>query len=71
MSRNDQVTRQWHPSQHLSVGKGGRLTMTLQVADTQEVLGWILHFGSGVRVIQPGSLREKVREEARKIFQEE
>ena len=71
MSRNDQVTRQWHPSQQLSVGKGGRLTMTLRVADTREVLGWILHFGSGVRVIRPESLREEVQEEARKIFQKE
>ncbi len=45
--------------------------MTLRVADTRELLGWILHFGSDVRVIQPESLRKKVREEARKIFQDE
>jgi predicted DNA-binding transcriptional regulator YafY len=61
--------RQWHPSQQTTVGKNGRLRMTLQVADTRELVGWILHFGSGVRVIRPESLREKVREEARKIFQ--
>jgi predicted DNA-binding transcriptional regulator YafY len=42
--------------------------MTLQVADTRELVGWILNFGSGVRVLQPETLREKVREEARKIF---
>jgi predicted DNA-binding transcriptional regulator YafY len=41
--------------------------MTLQVADTRELVGWILSFGSGVRVVTPPALREKVREEARKI----
>lgn len=60
--------RHWHPSQHVTVHKDGSLTMTLQVADTRELVGWILNFGSGVRVLQPETLREKVREEARKIF---
>ncbi|NOT56089.1 MAG: WYL domain-containing protein [Deltaproteobacteria bacterium] len=60
--------RQWHPSQRVVVHKDGSLTMTLQVADTRELVGWILNFGSGVRVLQPDALREKVREEARKIF---
>jgi predicted DNA-binding transcriptional regulator YafY len=62
--------RQWHPSQKISEHKDGCLTMVLRVADTRELLGWILHFGSGVRVIQPETLRDQVREEARKIFQE-
>jgi len=61
--------RQWHPSQKISTHKDGRLTVTLRVADTRELLGWILHFGSGVRVLRPESLRDQVREEARKIFQ--
>jgi predicted DNA-binding transcriptional regulator YafY len=60
--------RQWHPSQQVTLHKDGSLTMTLQVADTRELVGWILNFGSGVRVLQPETLREKVREEARKIF---
>jgi predicted DNA-binding transcriptional regulator YafY len=60
--------RQWHPSQQVALHKDGSLTMTLQVADTRELVGWILNFGSGVRVLQPPALREKVREEARKIF---
>jgi predicted DNA-binding transcriptional regulator YafY len=42
--------------------------MSLRVANTRELEGWVLHFGGGVRVLQPDSLREKVREEARKIF---
>jgi predicted DNA-binding transcriptional regulator YafY len=41
--------------------------MTLTVADNRELVGWILSFGSGVRVIQPVSLREAVRQEAKAI----
>lgn len=57
----------WRPSQHLTPLKDGRLRMTLQVADTREVVGWILSFGRGVRVVGPEALRERVKEEARKI----
>ena len=60
--------RQWHPSQKTSVGKDGRLAMSLRAADTRELVGWVLHFGSGVQVISPASFREKVRQEAQKIL---
>lgn len=58
----------WHASQEVTPLKGGRLKLALEVGDTQELVGWILHFGSGVQVIEPESLKEKVREEAGKIF---
>ncbi|MFQ5829428.1 MAG: WYL domain-containing protein [Candidatus Methylomirabilia bacterium] len=60
--------RLWHPSQHLTQLKDGRLRMTLQVANTREVVGWILSFGSGVRVLRPERLREQVRKEAGRIL---
>lgn len=41
--------------------------MTLKVADTDELLGWILSFRSQVKVISPESLQRKVRDEARRI----
>lgn len=63
--------RQWHPSQRVSMGKDRRLIMTLNVADTPELVGWILSFGHGVRVMRPGSLREKVKAEARKILEQQ
>ena len=59
--------RVWHPSQEISLMKDGRLKMTLKVADTTELVGWILSFGSQVRVVSPESLAQKVREEAQKI----
>ena len=58
----------WHPSQETNVLKNGRLRMALKVADTAELVGWILSFGSQVRVVRPDALRQKVKEEARKIF---
>jgi predicted DNA-binding transcriptional regulator YafY len=59
----------WHPSQQLLPLKDGRLRMALKVADTDELVGWILSFGSQVRVIQPESLRSKVSNEAKRILQ--
>ncbi|BFU96864.1 MAG: transcriptional regulator [Nitrospira sp.] len=61
--------RLWHPSQHLTPMKSGGMTMTLTVADSRELVGWVLSFGSGVRVIRPQSLAEAVSSEARKILQ--
>lgn len=63
--------RQWHPSQRATLGKDGGLTLTLQVAETRELTGWVLSFGSEVGVLKPASLRESVRDEARKIAQGE
>lgn len=60
--------RVWHPSQQLTPVKGGQLLMTLQVADTRELLGWILSFGGGVNVVRPDSLRAAVVKEAGAIL---
>lgn len=59
--------RLWHPSQQLTRLKDGRLRMVLTVADTRELVGWVLSFGSGVRVVEPESLRMAVTEEAERI----
>ena len=57
----------WQPSQEISLLKDGRLRLTLKVADTAELVGWILSFGSQVRVVRPDKLRQKVKEEAGRI----
>ena len=62
--------RTWHPSQQVSQLKNGELLMTLQVADTRELLGWILRFGSGVQVLKPEHVKQAVKEEARKLLAE-
>ena len=63
--------RQWHPSQKTTIRKDGRLAMSLRASDTRELVGWVLHFGSGVQVVSPASFRDKVREEAQKISEQQ
>ncbi len=60
--------RIWHPSQQTTKLKNGQLLIKLQVADTRELLGWILSFGSGVQVLKPDHLQKAVKEEARKLL---
>src|SRR5438046_10446792 len=56
--------RIWHQSQELVPLKDGPLRMTLRVADSRELVGWILSFGRGAKVVRPAEVRERVREEA-------
>ena len=60
--------KSWHPSQETSLLKDGRLRMILKVADNDELVGWILSFGGQVRVIGPEALRQRVKDEAKKIL---
>lgn len=59
--------KSWHPSQETKLLKNGSLTMTLKVADNDELVGWILSFGGQVKVVRPEALLAKVRNEARSI----
>lgn len=54
---NDRV---WHPSQQLTRVPDGKLRMTMTIADSRELVGWILSFGSGVRVVRSNDLRVAV-----------
>jgi predicted DNA-binding transcriptional regulator YafY len=63
--------RVWHPSQKATADKHGCLTLRLQVADTPELIGWILSFGPGVRVIKPASLCERLKSTAMEIANQE
>jgi predicted DNA-binding transcriptional regulator YafY len=56
--------RVWHPSQQLTPLRDGRLRMTLRVADTAELVRWVLSFSRGVKVVKPEALRERVQREA-------
>lgn len=60
--------RMWHPTQKITPLKTGAMLMTLTVADSRELVGWVLSFGSGVRVVRPDSLRAAVQTESRRIF---
>jgi len=60
--------RIWHPSQKIESARGGGIVMTLRAAETSELIGWVLSFGSKVKVLSPESLRNSVREEAHRIL---
>ncbi len=60
--------KSWHLSQETKLLKDGRLKMTLKVADNDELVGWILSFGSQVRVSRPEGLRERVKNEVMKML---
>lgn len=59
--------KQWHSSQEVTTLRDGRLKMKLKVADNEELVGWILSFGSQVKVVAAAELQRKVREEAQRI----
>jgi predicted DNA-binding transcriptional regulator YafY len=50
--------------------KGGGLRMTLSVADSRELVGWVLSFGSGVKVLKPDTLHQAVQQEAQQILEQ-
>jgi predicted DNA-binding transcriptional regulator YafY len=45
------------------------LLVTLRVRQPNEVLSWVLSWGSHVRVLEPESLQELVMQEAQKMFE--
>ncbi|GBR77457.1 protein containing WYL domain [Candidatus Termititenax dinenymphae] len=55
--------KQWHPSQKLSKPQNGKIRMTLTVDGIDEILWWILSYGSRVKVVEPRSLAEQVKNE--------
>ena len=59
--------RVWHDTQKTTRIKGGGLRMTLFLADTRELVGWVLSFGSGVKVRKPDDLAARVVAEAQRI----
>ena len=60
--------RTWHPSQQTVLEKGGHLRMTLTVAATPELVGWLLGFGGGVTILRPQELKAAVRTAAERIL---
>jgi predicted DNA-binding transcriptional regulator YafY len=59
--------RLWHETQRLRDLPGGRLELTMEVADTHEVRRWIMSWGPQAQVVQPIAMREALRDEALKM----
>jgi predicted DNA-binding transcriptional regulator YafY len=57
--------RRVHPSQVITTLSGGRLRLTMQVGNLNQLASWVLEWGKRVRVIHPPELIERVTDELR------
>lgn len=57
--------RRWHPTQEISLlnPKGTRVEIRFEVGRLEEVLRWVLSFGSQAKVLSPPALLKLVRDE--------
>lgn len=59
------VLESWHPSQKGRMESDGSYVLQFPYSDDRELIGDILKFGADVEVINPPSLRNRVREQLR------
>lgn len=64
------VDRKLHASQKTIENKDGSLTLSFQVAGTDEIKRWILSQGHNAKVIEPKELRKEIRDEARRMIKQ-
>ena len=57
--------RRWHSTQRVISKEGGWIEVELEVAQTPELIQWVLGFGCQALVIEPASLADAVAAEAR------
>lgn len=63
------LERVWHADQECYQNEDGSVYLSFMSNQMEETLYWVLHFGSAVKVLNPPELKEKVREEAKKILE--
>lgn len=63
------TTRRWHPTQGFSKLKDGTFTMEVHLTNTNEFIPWVLQFGSEARVLEPKSLRDKIKKESLSAYE--
>lgn len=64
--------RRWHPTQEVTIldSRGNRVEVCFEVGRLEEVVRWVLSFGSQAKVIAPPELVKMVRKEVREMQQE-
>ncbi len=55
--------REWHPTQKLESLPDGRLLLSMTVDGLEDVMRWVLAFGSAARVLAPPELVERTHKE--------
>ncbi len=64
---NSIAERTWHPKQKLKWRKDDALELQFPVVDVRDIVPWVLSFGSGARVVFPGSLRKEIIQETSRM----
>lgn len=62
--------REWYPNQECYQNKDGTVYLSFTTNQEQEVMSWILSFGSKVKVLNPPELKEKIRNEILKAAEQ-
>ncbi len=50
----------WHPTQKIAVDSNGYVRFSVAVSEPQEMVPWIRSWGSGVVVLEPDDLRQRI-----------
>jgi predicted DNA-binding transcriptional regulator YafY len=58
----------WHPSQIMEPQGDGSLIMTLNINNTVDFRSWILGWGDAVEVLEPESLRKRIKEINKSVY---
>ncbi|HEX05378.1 MAG TPA: WYL domain-containing protein [Bacteroidetes bacterium] len=54
--------RTWHSSQTITELEEGRIELTMHVGPTEELIAWILRWGTHAKLLEPVSLRAELRD---------
>jgi predicted DNA-binding transcriptional regulator YafY len=55
--------RRWHRSARVQEALDGSIVLNLRIAETSEIVRWVMQFGSEAEVLKPASLRHEVARE--------
>jgi predicted DNA-binding transcriptional regulator YafY len=55
--------RKWHRSARVQEALDGSIVLNLRIAETSEIVRWVMQFGSEAEVLKPASLRREVAQE--------
>lgn len=61
------LERTWHKNQECHQNEDGSVYLSFESNQMQEVLYWVLHFGSAVKILNPPELIESYKAELKKM----
>ncbi len=62
------LERTWHKNQECHQNEDGSVYLSFESNQMQEILHWVLHFGSSVQILNPPELKERYKDELKKML---